>query len=142
MRKFVAICIALVGISITAEVPAAQGNANSHWVKMGVASDNFGDYVEYMDNSSIEKSGNYVNVAVVLDYVQAANDGYGAYLSLKIQHQLDCANQRIREFTEIPFTGHMTKGDELKPRNISTAWEAIQPGGTGAYIYNRVCPKS
>jgi len=113
------------------------GTVQAEWVEIGV-NDDVGTTF-YVDPTSIRKSGNIVKVWSLSDYNKS--QGQIPYMSIMLQREYDCIEERARQLHMTHYAKNMGEGDPVfihtEPRN----WLQVAPGTVGETIWEFACKK-
>lgn len=115
------------------------GLAQAEWKKL-IDSPTFGGLNVYVEPTSvrIDKGSGLVKMWILYDY-KTGQEGFQArYLSLKIQRQYDCKQERSRMLAQSLFGGNMAKGDVIYESTEGT-WMPVGPGTIGQSLLGLAC---
>ena len=127
--------IALVLLILSCSVGLAQ----AEWKKL-IDSPTFGGLIVYVEPTSvrIDKGSGLVKMWILYDY-KTGQEGFQArYLSLKIQRQYDCKQERSRMLAQSLFGGNMAKGDVIY-ESTEGMWMPVGPGTIGQSLWKTAC---
>jgi len=111
--------------------------ANTNWVLVsGTGSAN-----EYIDLSTIQRSGNLVTAWVLGDLADARPFKGRTFRSLKTQVEFDCAANRFRQIHVSLYSGQMGAGTVLESGVVSNPWEPAVPQSVGQTKLRTVCQR-
>jgi len=130
--------IVLVLLVLTCSVGLAQ----AEWKKL-LDSPTFGGLTVYVEPTSVrvDKGSGLVKLWILYDY-KTGQEGFQArYLSLKIQRQYDCKQERSRMLTQSLFGGNMAKGDVIYESTEGT-WISVGPATIGQSLLGFACGNS
>ena len=97
--------------------------ANTNWVLVsGTGSAN-----EYIDMSTVQRSGNVVTAWILGDLADARPFKGRTFRSLKTQVEFDCASNRFRQIHASLYSGQMGSGTVLESGPVSNPWEPAVP---------------
>jgi Surface-adhesin protein E len=65
----------------------------------------------------------------------------GPWLSSKAQREFDCAQERIRLFGFMTFTGNMGSGEPVYSNSEASKWESISPESVDRILWDVACSK-
>jgi hypothetical protein len=102
---------------------AFSSSAMAEWVK--VSNVDGGDITFYTDPSTIRKNGKLVKMWELQDYLTARTGEN--YLSVKIQNEYDCKNEKTRLLFLSTHSGHMGGGDLVEMNNNPGEWIPVPP---------------
>jgi hypothetical protein len=101
---------------------AASGSAAAGWVEVGGNEIT----VAYADSGTIRRSGNIVRMWHLLDYANARRiQGIKPYLSIKMQDEYDCAQERTRTLSMSLYSGNMGAGEVLGNVTDPGEWRQV-----------------
>jgi hypothetical protein len=116
--------------------------AHSEWVKV-MASIETGQTV-YVDQDSIHRHGDLVEMWTLYDYKNSQRAGQDEYMSRKVQNEFNCAQEVRRMLAVTEFSGNMGNGKVVyeKPSLLSAEprWTRAQPG-VGETLLKIACGK-
>jgi hypothetical protein len=118
------------------------GLAQAEWKKL-IDSPTFGGLTVYVEPTSVrvDKGSGLVKLWMLYDY-KTGQEGFQArYLSLKIQRQYDCTQERSRMLAQSLFGGNMAKGDVIYESTEGT-WISVGPGPIGQSLLGFACSNS
>ena len=96
----------------------------------------------YADFAPIRKQGNLVTIWFLLDLAAARRVAGGEYLSVKIQQEYDCGQERrYRKVYTAFHSGRMGSGQVVDVNLEVGKWVPIPPGGAGERYWNSVCKR-
>jgi hypothetical protein len=122
-------------ISLLLKLSMAQANTN--WVLVsGTGSAN-----EYIDMSTIQRSGNVVTAWILGDLADARPFKGRTFRSLKTQVEFDCAANRFRLIHASLYSGQMGAGTVLESGPASNPWEPAVPQSVGQTKLRTVCQR-
>ena len=131
--------IALVLLILSCSVGLAQ----AEWKKL-IDSPTFGGLNVYVEPTSvrIDKGSGLVKMWILYDY-KSGQEGYQVrYLSMKIQRQYDCKQERSRMLAQSFFGGNMAKGDVIFTESTEGTWMPVGPGTIGQSLWELACSNS
>lgn len=118
------------------------GLAQAEWKKL-IDSPTFGGLTVYVEPTSVrvEKGSGLVKLWILYDY-QTGQGGFQArFLSLKMQREYDCTQERSRMLAQSLFGGNMAKGDVIYEAPEGT-WISVGPGTIGQSLLGFACSNS
>ena len=128
MRKvFLAILLALM-----------SNNAVAEWVALDIISDYF---VAYADPATITQSGSRVQMLSLIDHKTVLSKAGKTFLSVKAQHEYDCAGARVRMLFSSVHSENMGKGAIISTDYKIDNWGVIQPLSIAASLWGVACGK-
>lgn len=97
----------------------------------------------YLDQSSLRKNGEYVQVVQLTDFVTAQwVDATTVIGSIKATTEYDCAQPRFRTLALEAYSEQMGDGKLVAAERVpDPPWEAIQAGSTNEKIRQLTCKK-
>lgn len=101
-----------------------NSNAAAAWVE--VAGNEV--TVAYADAGTIRRAGSMANMWHLLDYANAGSiEGIKPYLSIKMQDEYDCAQERTRTLNMSLHSGNMGEGEVLGTVTDPSGWRPVPP---------------
>ncbi len=116
---------------------AVSSTAMAEWVK--VSNVDGGDITFYTDPSTIRKNGKSVKMWELQDYLTARTGEN--YLSVKIQNEYDCKNERTRLLFLSLHSAHMGGGDIVEMNNSPGEWMPVPPASIIEALWKIACGK-
>lgn len=118
------------------------GLAQAEWKKL-IDSPTFGGLTVYVEPTSvrIDKGSGLVKMWILYDYKTGQEGFQVRYLSLKIQRQYDCKQERSRMLAQSLFGGNLAKGDVIYESTEGT-WMPVGPGTIGQSLLGFACSNS
>jgi hypothetical protein len=119
------------------------GLAQAEWKKL-TDSPNFGGFIVYVETTSfrIDKGSGLVKMWILYDF-KNRQEGYQVpYLSMRMQRQYDCKQERTRILAQSFFGDHMAKGDVISTESARGTWIPIGPGTIGKSLWELACSNS
>jgi hypothetical protein len=111
--------------------------AHADWVAIA----NNEDATQYVDLSTVKKTGPTRRVWVLLDYVKPhALAGSAGYLSIKSLDEYACVDERTRTLQSSAFSGQMGSGKPLASEGAGE-WSYVLPESNGETLMKRVCSR-
>lgn len=101
-----------------------SSNVAAVWVEVG------GNEVTvaYADSGTIRRAGDMVKMWHLLDYANARSiEGIKPYLSIKMQDEYDCAQERTRTLYMSLHSGNMGAGEVLGTVTDRGDWRPVPP---------------
>lgn len=109
---------------LTLLLAALSSSAAAEWVE--VAGNEV--TVAYADSGTILRAGNTVKMWHLLDYAKARRiEGVKPYLSIRMQDEYDCAQQRARTLSMSLHSGNMGAGEVLGTVADPGEWRPVPP---------------
>ena len=118
------------------------GLAQAEWKKL-IDSPTFGGLTVYIEPTSVhvDKGSGLVKLWILYDY-KTGQEGFPArYLSLKLQRQYDCKQERARMLAQSLFGGNMAQGDVIY-ESTDGEWISVGPGTIGQALLGFACSNS
>ena len=119
------------------------GGRGAEWVE--VSSDNT-DTIYYANPTTIRKAGNMVKIWELYDLKTAQKSSEGtSYLSMKMQSEYDCKEERQRTLFISHYSKNMGRGEAVfsfsyTDSNINS-WTPVSPGSVGEGLWKFACGK-
>ena len=118
-----------------------ESAAFAEWVFFGTTDE--GATKLYVDNDTIRRKGVTGKIWALYDYSNVQShykDGSGdKYLSLTVQTQFDCAEERSRLLALRFYAGHMGAGEVIHNDSDVRQWEPVGPGTVNQALSHLVC---
>ena len=118
---------------------AECGPAYAKWVAVG-GNEEAGVTV-YADPGTIRRKGNLVKVWHLSDFKTVQIAKGNSYLSIKAQHQYDCAEGRERILALMKFSGNMGSGNVVYEDSNERKWRPVAPETTNQALRKIACGK-
>lgn len=101
---------------------AGSSNAAAEWVEVG-GNENA---TTYADPATIRRAGNSVTMWHLIDYVNArAIEGAKPYMSITMQDEYDCNEERARTLSISVHTGNMGEGEVIGITTKPWYWRPV-----------------
>ena len=103
-----------------------------------------GGFIVYVETTSfrIDKGSGLVKMWILYDF-KTSQEGYQVpYLSMRIQRQYDCKQERARMLAQSFFGDHMAKGDVISTESPEGTWMPVGPGTIGKSLWELACSNS
>src|SRR6267143_4405127 len=113
--------------------------AYADWVAVGDKVD--ARMGEYVDPATMRREGDLVKMEVLFDFKTIQTNASVSYLSAKAQMEYDCAEQRVRGFTLMYFSGNMGSGKLLDRSSGKDKWLPVSPGSLDQTLWKVACGK-
>ena len=82
----------------------------------------------YADPATIRKMGNMVKMWHLLDYMNTRGiEGFKPYISVKVQDEYDCKQERTRTLAISLHSGNMGEGEVLGTSTAPGNWRPVPP---------------
>ena len=85
------------------------------------------EFVGYVDSASISRSDKVVRVSSLIDYKTAKAEAGKNYVSVKAQHEFNCAEGQVRKLYLSEYSGKMGNGELVNYSYKIGNFEQIQP---------------
>lgn len=108
------------------------------WVKLDLISDYF---VVYADPTSIIRSGNKVQMLSLIDHKKGLSKAGKTFMSVKAQHEFDCAGAQVRMLFASTHSENMGAGKRVGTDYKIDHWEPVQPNSIAASLWKIACGK-
>lgn len=108
----------------------------------------------YVDPATIHKSGNLVNMMVLIDHQSGLSkemesrldkifSGYTREItkSWKVQDEFDCKAKKLRMLSYTAFSEHMGNGEIVPSNMVANQWEPVIPESIGYALWKYACEK-
>jgi len=132
IRRIVLVLLVLSG---------SGGFAKAEWLKIMTVSNSDG-FTVYGDFTThrIDKNG-LVKMWFLYDYKRAQKNYQVPYMSVRIQRQYDCNEERARTLAQSLFDGNMALGNVVSDDSSERTWGPIAPGTLGETMWKVACGK-
>jgi hypothetical protein len=118
----------------------SSGPAYAEWIK--AATDNEKAMTIYVDPDTVRRKGDLVKIWELLDYKTVQKTYMGeSYLSVKVQHEYDCAEERHRPLAFLDYSGNMGHGSVVYSDSDEDKWTPVAPGSVGLTLWKFACGK-
>ena len=115
-------------------------SAYAEWVKGGYT-ESEGGYTVWFDPETIRPKGDLVKMWVLYDYKTIQTVAGLPYISQRVQHQFDCAEERYRFLSRTWFSGYMGAGNVVFDISSESTWDPVAPGSVGQAVWKVACDK-
>lgn len=95
----------------------------------------------YADPDTIHRNGNLVKVWHLNDFKTVQIAQGNSYLSIKAQHQYDCAEHRERIVALMKFSDHMGRGKVVYKDAYKRKWKPVKPRSLSHDLGKLACSK-
>ena len=116
----------------------SNGPVYAEWVLLGTADDGTHFYV---DRDTIRRKGDLVKMWALFDYNAIHTDPGGSFLSVNMQKQFDCAEERARLLAFTDYSGNMGSGKVVYSDSDERKWEPIIPRSINQALWQIACGK-
>lgn len=135
MSKFILMILLLV---FSSGAFAGKWVKAEEWVKLDIASDYF---VVYADPTSIVRSGNKVQMLSLIDRKTPSSKAGKTFLSVKAQHEFNCAEAQVRMLFASTHSENMGKGQRVGTDYKIENWGPVQPISIAEALWRIACGK-
>lgn len=108
------------------------------WVKLDMISDYF---VVYADPTSIIRAGNKVQMLSLIDHKKGLSKAGKTFMSVKAQHEYDCAGAKVRMLFASTHSENMGRGKRVGTDYKIENWELVQPFSISEALWKIACGK-
>ena len=121
-------------------------SAKAGWINLGKGYSHDNTFTNYVDTTTIRKTGNKTRMWDLTDFGTAQKIGNkGAnilFRSSKTQSEYDCKKKQQRQLYMSLYTENLGKGEVVLTDNNLTKWEPIPAGGSAAAaLWKLACEK-
>ena len=128
-------------IILSAALTLTTVNAWAGWTSAGETE----EVNEYIDLTSLKRSGNLVKMWTMHDYKQPYEiSGGPSFSTLQDFDEYDCKEELVRTLSRVILSGNMGKGKVIASLNDSSqfgGWKSMPPGSIGQSILKIACNK-
>lgn len=135
MAKFILMTLLAVA---SGNVFAEKWIKPEEWVKLDLVSDY---YVVYADPTSIVISGNKVQMRSLIDHKTPLSRSGKTFMSVKAQHEFNCAGAQVRMLFASVHSGNMGKGERIATDYKIENWGPVQPFSIAEALWKIACGK-
>src|SRR3989338_9467081 len=135
MNKFILLLLLAV---VSSSAFAGKWIKPEEWVKLDLASDH---YVVYADPTSIIRSGNKVQMRSLIDHKTPLSRAGKTFMSVKAQHEFDCAEAQVRMLFASTHSESMGRGERVATDYKIENWESVQPLSISEALWKIACGK-
>lgn len=119
---------------------AVCSSAMAEWVFIGTTEDQSSTI--YGDPATRRRAGDVVKVWILTNYAKPRKSPNGFYTSAKIQKNVDCKEERMRNLALVAYKGAMGIGDIDGSENTPNSdWSPVVPDSLGESISQWACAK-
>jgi hypothetical protein len=118
----------------------SSGSAFAEWVSIG-SSENGGGYTVYVNPDTIRRKGDLVKMWIFLDYKTIQTVAGTSHLSVRSQHQYDCAEDRHRRLAYTFFSGNMESSKEVYSNPDEGKWEPVASDSVAEGLWKIACDR-
>lgn len=95
----------------------------------------------YVDPDTVRRKGDLVKVWHLFDFKAVQTVAGHKFLSMHLQSEFDCAEERFRQLAMTTFFGNMVSGDVTYTQSVEGAWDPIPPETTVQILWKLACGK-
>ena len=123
----------------------SSGSGYAEWVSIG-SSGSGGGYTVYINPDTINpdtirRKGDLVKMWILLDYKTIQTVVGTSHLSVRSQHQYDCAEDRHRRLAYTFFSGNMESGKGVYSNPDEGKWEPVASDSVAEGLWKIACDK-
>ena len=128
MKRFVfALCLVLLCAPAAAE-----------WTRL----DDNDTAAGYVDLATVRKQGNTVKMSSLLDFKSAQRKDGRLYLSLTVEFEINCEEQRSRILAVAAYSGNMGQGEVVSAEPFADRpWESVRPRSRLDALWQIACKR-
>lgn len=98
--------------------------AAAEWTRL----DDNGTVAGYIDLATVHKQGNTVTMSSLLDFKSVQRKDGRLYLSLTVEFEINCEEQRSRILAVAAYSGNMGQGEIVMTEpSVDRPWESVRP---------------
>ena len=117
---------------------AVSAGAMAEWTKIATAYNN--EFDDYMDFSTIRKSGNTAKMWILWNYKKVKTLSNGkSYLSNMIRWEYDCNEEKFRMLSSYYYSGNMKNNEIVASSDVVSEWNSIPPESISATELKIAC---
>jgi len=124
-------------IALLAALLAPGAAIATEWILVG---SNKGT-TSYVDPSSIQKKGDKVTGAWLIEMQDPIVFGGSKIFSVKTRREFDCKNWEVRTLLESGFSEHKGEGSQIYSINEAKSWQVAVPYSSGELQLRHACGK-
>jgi surface-adhesin protein E len=117
----------------------SSGPAYAEWVPL-VEQKEAGITV-YADPDTIRRNGDVVELWALMDFKTTQTEPKPPHMSVKSQHEFDCAEERSRQLAVTAFSGNMGSGKGVYSNSDEQKWEPVAPQSFNQALWKFACGK-
>ena len=117
----------------------SSGPVYAEWVLVRGA-DEAGRTV-YVDRDTIRRKGNVVKRWELIDFKTIRTEEGSSYLSVKVQREYDCVEERYQVLAVTEFSGNMGRGNMVFSLAKEDQWSPVEPQSIGQALWEGACTK-
>jgi hypothetical protein len=126
MRNFILIMVLSV----------VSGSAMAEWSEI----QNNDLAIYYIDWSTVRTDGNIKKFWMLVDYKAPKTIGKISFMSIKLQEEIDCKEEKARTIYSIFFSQRLGNGESVTSLDAEN-WTPIVPGSITSVMFSGFCPK-
>lgn len=113
--------------------------ATAEWTRV----DQTDEFVQYVDRATIRRNGVYVKMWDLMDFMKAVKSTEAGvyYLSIKLQREYDCKEEKVRIVAFAMISGQMGSGNVVYSYNEGGKWLPIYPRSVQEATWDVACGK-
>lgn len=117
----------------------SSGAVYAEWVKIGGNDEN--GLTTYADPDTIRRKGDLVKMWTLYDYKIPQTEAGVSYLSLRMQDEYDCTDERTRSLAVTSYSGNMESGKPIYNNSDAGKWAPIAPRTLYQTLWKFACGK-
>jgi hypothetical protein len=114
----------------------SSGPAYAEWIEVTKSADGI---TLYYDPSTIRHKGNLVKIWQMYNLGNSETYMNDSYLSLLVQEEYDCPEERVRILAQTAFAGEMRSGKTVFSTSEEGKWKTVAPGSLHKRMWTLVC---
>ena len=95
----------------------------------------------YVDKDIIRRKGDLVKMWHLFNFNTVQTEGGLSFLSITVQTEWDCAEERHRPLAFIRYSGLMGSGKMVNTVSLANIWEPVAPDTLGQCMFKVACGK-
>ena len=116
----------------------SSGPAYAEWVSVAEADDGM---TVYVDRDTIRRKGNLVEMWLLYDYKTVRAGEQHHIVSVKMQSEYDCPEERFRTRAILEYSGNMGRGKVVFTDSNKGTWKPVAPGSPAQALLKVACDK-
>lgn len=117
---------------------AVSNNAIAEWVKVAENE----KLSMYRDSPPNQKKGNFIETLWLLDYKTTQSSEGQSFLSIRIQNEINCKKDQIRNIESSVFYGRMGAGEKVSHSTKLQEWTKSTPDSISETMIKVACDKT
>jgi len=113
----------------------SSGPAYAEWVSIGTTD----KVILYIDLDTIRRKGDRVRLWHLHDFKTVETVNGDSILSIKMQSEIECLEERIRMLAGHSFSSNMGGGEVVYSDTDEKKWEPIVPDSSNQALWKVVC---